>query len=350
MTALSRRNSGARSIASDHGNPTPRPSAAPPPPATRRSSTRGVRATSTTDDAPPIEFSKETQLPPHYFLAPTVPSPFTGTLKASLDAILSWGTLHSSTTIVKETLLRPASTSTNWPSILMTAFGPSSGLDAHLRRVLLQEFVFTITRTLLPEQIAENRAAMTRLYDRKKQLAIRLVLRYDMLREWTLGEGSVGKRDLSVASVAPNVPGVTESGDAVQAVGTPMEDHDGRLGDEGYKRKELMRNIWPTLIAAPAGGFTTYGVRERMKHYVTHLDDYLLLVDEQVGSWSEKTLVIRAIQMVLQWQWLRQKNERLEEMERNRWEELDGRADECEWIAEKKEGVWGKGKGDEEGV
>ena len=251
---------------------------------------------------------------------------------------------------MKETLLRPVSTSTNWPSILMTAFGPSSGLDAELRRALLQELVFLVTPTLLPEQIAENRAAMARLYDKKKQLAIRLVLRYDMLREWQLGEGPVGKRDLSVASVAPNVPDATESRGAVQAADNPMQNQTGGQGNEGYKRRELMPNVWPTLIAAPAGGFTTYGVRERMKHYVTHLDDYLLLTDEQVGSWSEKTLVIRASQMVLQWQWLRQKNDRLEEMEGNGWEELDGRADECEWFAEKKEGVWGKGKGDEDGA
>lgn len=229
----------------------------------------------------------------------------------------------------------------------MTAFGPSSGLDAQLRRILLQELVFLITRTLLPEQIAENRAAMARLYDKKKQLAIRLVLRYDMLREWQLGEGPVGKRDLSVASVAPNDPGAAENGGAVQAVDVPIN---GVQGDEGHKRRDLMSNIWPTLIAAPAGGFTTHGVRERMKHYVTHLDGYLLLTDAQVGNWGEQTLVIRASQMILQWQWLRQKNERLEEMEGNGWEELDGRADECEWIAEKKEGNWGKGKGDEEGV
>ncbi|KAJ4399270.1 hypothetical protein N0V91_009553 [Didymella pomorum] len=345
MSAFTRRNSRAYSIASDDRHPTPRPS--PTPPATRRSGVRGVRATSSADDTPPIEPPKATKLPPYYFFAPTVPSPFTGTLDASLDTILSWGTLHSSTVVVKETLLRPMSTSTNWPSLLMTAFGPSSGLDAQLRRILLQELVFLITRTLLPEQIAENRAAMARLYDKKKQLAIRLVLRYDMLREWQLGEGPVGKRDLSVASVAPNDPGAAENGGAVQAVDVPIN---GVQGDEGYKRRDLMSNIWPTLIAAPAGGFTTHGVRERMKHYVTHLDGYLLLTDAQVGNWGEQTLVIRASQMILQWQWLRQKNERLEEMEGNGWEELDGRADECEWIAEKKEGNWGKGKGDEEGV
>ncbi|KAF1931425.1 uncharacterized protein M421DRAFT_23126, partial [Didymella exigua CBS 183.55] len=275
-----------------------------------------------------------TKLPLHYFLAPTVPSPFTGTLEASLDAILSWGTLHPSTTFTKETLLRPVSTSMNWPAILMTAFGPASGLDIKLRRILLEELTILVTRTLLPEQIAENRLAMGRLYDRRKQLAIRMVLRYDMLREWMLGEGPVGKRDLSVASVPPTTSSADGNGNGSVQIDSPMKNQVTQ--DEGveYERRLLMPNVWPTLIAAPAGGYTTYGVRERMKHYVTPLDDYLLLTDEHVRSWSEKTLVVRTSQMVLQWQWLRQKNETLEEMEGNGWEELDGRADECDWIAE----------------
>ena len=311
----------------------------------RRSGTRGVRAPSIISDAaPPIEAPQTTRIPPHYFLAPAVPSPFVGDLEASLDAILHWGQLHPATTPVKETLLRPVSTSTNWPSILSNSFGTPSTLDQKLARFLLEEFVFLITRTLLPEQIAENRLAMGRLYDRKKQLAIRLVLRYDMVREWCVGEGPVGKRDVSVASVPPPV-NVDESG---KPVDSPMKDTKTG-GEGGYKRRELMSNVWPTLIAAPAGGFTTHGVRERMKHYVTPLDNYLLLTDEEVKGWSNKTLVVRASQVVLQWQWLRQKNETLEEMEHGGWEELDGRADECEWIAEKKEGGVGKGgKGVEE--
>lgn len=215
----------------------------------------------------------------------------------------------------------------------------------NIGRFLLEEFLFLVTRTLLPEQIAENRLAMGRLYDRKKQLAIRLVLRYDMLREWCLGDDPVGKRDVSVGSVPP-VNSTTANG-IETPVASPVKDGPAGKGRE-YSRRELMPNVWPTLIAAPPGGFMTHGVRERMKHYVTPLDAYLLLTDEEVKGWSPKTLVIRASQIVLQWQWLRQKNETLEKMERGGWEQLDGRAEECEWIAERKDGNWRAGKGGEE--
>ena len=337
MTSLSRRNSRAySSILSDDSHPTPRPT---PPPPTRRSGTRGVRATSITPDAPqPAETAQTTKIAPHYFLPPTVPSPFTGTLEASLDAVLAWGQAHPATEPVVTALCEPVSTSTNWSAILSAAFGDASALAPKVRRSLLEEFIILVTRTLLPEQIAENRAAMARLYDRKKQLAIRLVLRYDMIREWCLGDGPVGKRDLSVASVPPTSNGVQTP------AASPMKD----TGD--YERRPLMPNVWPTLIAAPPGGFMTHGVRERMKHYVTPLDNYLLLTDEEVKGWSATTLVIRASQIVLQWQWLRQKNETLEKMERDGWEELDGRADDCEWIAERTEGNWRGGKGGEEGA
>jgi hypothetical protein len=287
------------------------------------------------------------KLPSHYFLPPTVPSPFTGTLEASLGAILAWGQTHPATTPVVSILCEPVSTSTNWPAIISSSFGDSSTLAPNIGRFLLEEFVFLVTRTLLPEQIAENRLAMGRLYDRKKQLAIRLVLRYDMLREWCLGEGPVGKRDVSVGSVPP-VNGTSANGVETPAA-SPAKDGPARKGGE-YSRRELKPNVWPTLVAAPPGGFTTHGVRERMKHYVTPLDTYLLLTDEEVKGWSPKTLVIRASQIVLQWQWLRQKNETLEEMERSGWEELDGRAEECEWIAERKEGNRRAGKGGEEGL
>ncbi|XPS69628.1 hypothetical protein M3J09_001890 [Ascochyta lentis] len=279
MTQLSRRNSRAHSILSEDQHPTPRP----PPPLSRRGGTRGVRATSITSEAVPTETPQPTRIPPHYLLAPTVPSPFTGTLEASLDAILHWSRAQSANNGIANTLLRPVSTSTNWPAILSDSFGNTSILGAKLGRFFLQDFLFLVTRTLLPEQIAENRAAMARLYDKKKQLAIRLVLRYDMLREWCIGEGPVGRRDISVASLPPTDTAAT-SGEPVGGRGAI-----GSASGGGYGRRPLMRNIWATLIAAPEGGFTTHGVRERMKHYVTPLDAYLLLSDEEVEGWSDQT-------------------------------------------------------------
>ncbi|KAH6633319.1 hypothetical protein C7974DRAFT_452582 [Boeremia exigua] len=334
MNGLSRRNSRAHSTISDDTNSTPQPPPAPPP--TRRSGTRGVRAVSTAAEAAPSgEGTQQSHTPPHYFLAPTVPSPFYGSLEASLDAILHWGTLHPATTPVKEELLRPVTTSTNWPSLLTSTIGVASTLDHTLARFLLEEFVFLTTRILLPEQIAENRLAMGRLYDRKKHLAIRLVLRYDMLREWSVGDGPVGKRDVSMPSVPP--PTTLQTMKSTNPPDSPMRDTEMEAGNQGYKRRQLMPNVWPTLIAAPPGGFLTNGVRDRMKHYVTPLDKCLLLRDDEVARWSDEWLVVRASQMVLQWQWLRQNNETLDEMEIGGWEELDGRAEECEWIAEKKE-------------
>lgn len=340
-------------IPSDPGL-TPGPFPAPQPPPTRRS-TRGVHAASTSDLSAVFETAQPTRIPPHYFLAPTVPSPFAGTLEASLDAILRWGTLHPATTRVRDELLRPVSTSTDWPALLDSALGASSSLDWASSRFLLEEFVVLLTRTLFPEQVAQSRAAMGRLYERRKHLAIRLVLRYDMLREWCVGDGPVGKRDVSVASVPPVGATAALGGENLSAsvppVDSPMKDSGLVVVGKEHERRPLMPNIWPTLIAAPEGGYSTQGVRERMKHYVTPLDNYLLLSDEEVGEWSDKWLVVRASQMVLQWQWLRQKNETLEDMERDGWEELDGRADECVWIAEKKDVTVGKtGKGGEEGA
>ncbi|KAJ4983916.1 hypothetical protein SVAN01_10602 [Stagonosporopsis vannaccii] len=349
MTGLSRRSSRAHSIISDDTVLTPRPTPAPPP--TRRSGTRGVRTVSPTADAAQSTTAHPSRLPPHYFLAPTVPSPFASTLEASLDAILHWGTLHAATTRVRDELLRPVSTSTNWPALLGSTLGAPSTLDGETSRFLLEEFLFLVTRTLFPEQIAQNRGAMGRLYERKKHLAIRLVLRYDMLREWCVGDGPVSKRDVSVASVPPATATLCGGVGSAAPTDSPMEDSWARGEAKEYKRRPLMLNVWPTLITAPEGGYSTQGVRERMKHYVTPLDEYLLLSDEEVREWSEKWLVVRASQIALQWQWLRKKNETLEDMEAGGWEELDGRAEECEWIAEKRDGPIPKvGKGVEEGA
>jgi hypothetical protein len=175
---------------------------------------------------------------------------------------------------------------------------------------------------LLPEQIVENRAAMARLYDRKKQLAIRLVLRYDMLREWKMEQGTY-HRDQAVA-----VPSLPPAG-----LSAPAPIPHSRPERFPYRRPQLP-NIIPTLIAAPPGGFTTHAVRERMKHHVTDLDAYLLLTDEDVARWGDTVLWSMTSQILLQWQWLRQNNEMLQDMEIYGWEELEGKADECEWIAE----------------
>ena len=304
------------------------PHATPPPP-TRRSGagTRAVRAETIDSEAVPEPTIQATRIPPHYSLPPTVPSPFTGSLEASLDAVLEWGSQPSNagTQCLVDALLRPVDPHTNWPLLLRSVYIDAEEHTHH--RDVLESFICLLTRTLLPEQIAENRTLTSRLYERKKQLAIRLVLRYDLLREWKMDHTW---HPMAVASVAPTG----------QCAPNPIV-----AMKEG--RRPLLPNIIPTLIAAPApSGWTTHAVRERMKHHITGLDSYLLLTDAKVASWSDETVLGMASQVALQWQWLRQNNEILGEMEINGYEELEGRADECEWIADDvKRGEWGKAGG-----
>ena len=335
MVGRSRRASRTNSNYSDDATATPSSSMGL---TTRRSGMRGMQTRSSGEVAPIPAIVQPTRIPQHYCLPPTVPSPFFGTLDACHDAIFDWGALNSATTPVKEALLKPVTTETNWPVLLNNMIQQVSNASRTRARFLLEEFLFLVTRTLLPEQITENRALIGRLYDRKKHLAIRLVLRYDMIREWCLGDGPQGRRDMSIPSVPPTslTQGSSTPG------GRPTNGTQNGNGHGpillGHRRRDLMPNIWPTLIAAPQVGYPTLGVRDRMKHYITGLDKYLLLTDEEVRRWEDKVLVAYASQIVLQWQWLCQSNQTLEDMEVGGWEELDGRAEECEWIAEKKEG------------
>jgi hypothetical protein len=106
------------------------------------------------------------QLPPYYLLAPTVPSPFARTLDASLDAVVEWNIVHGGSPGIQgiiNALQRPVDHTTNWPSLLDNVISKNSKGEA---RKLVEELLFLITRTLLPEQIAENRILMGKLYDR----------------------------------------------------------------------------------------------------------------------------------------------------------------------------------------
>ena len=169
---------------------------------------------------------------------------------------------------------------------------------------------------------------MGRMYDRKKHLAIRVLLRYDMLRGWKMAAPSAGTYRESAMAVA-SVPAA--GGDDVAP---PPGEIPGAEPERFPHRRARMPNVMATLIAAPEGGFSTHGVRERMKHHVTDLDGWLVLKDEEVARWWDRMLVAKTSQVVLQWQWLRRNNEIMEEMENGGWEELEGRADECEWVAD----------------
>lgn len=287
----------------------------PHTPATRHGGMRAIRQP-TPDSEPPTTHNPAPQaanLPSYYTLPPTVPSPFTGSLETSLDAILTFGTLHPSIQPIIDTLLHPVCLTTNWP-LLLTTFLASS---ANNPRSVVEDLLFLVTRTLLPEQIAENRALMARLYERRKQLAIRLMLRYDMLTEWKAG--------MVVHTVGPPAGQVEEEDGDVEMVDAE---------EIQSWRRALMPNVWATLIAAPEGGYNTLAVRERMKHHVTVLDGYLMLEDGEVAAWKEGKVVSVVSRVCLVWQWLRRNTEMLEDMEVDGWEDLDGRAEECEWIAD----------------
>ncbi|OAL06332.1 hypothetical protein IQ06DRAFT_362611 [Phaeosphaeriaceae sp. SRC1lsM3a] len=322
--------------------PTASPYTPTPPPARRAGvSTRGIHVVdpeNTFLTPPPAASPVSTHAAAHYSLAATVPSPFTGTLDASLDLILDFGREHADANAgvqtVVDTLLRPVDSGTNWPILLRGVYLRAKG------REMLEEILFLVTRTLLPEQVAENREMMARMYERKKHLAIRMVLRYDMLREWN-GEG--------VASVAPPAGVVTaktnghanaNGNGALHGIRGGDADGDVEMRDADattinvWKRRELMPNIIATLIAAPEGGWTTHAVRERMKHHPTSLDTYMLLSDEAVSKWSDQNLLCMTAQIALQWQWLRNNNEMFAEMEVYAYEDLEGKADECDWIVD----------------
>ena len=365
-----RRASRTHSLTSDASFTTPFPTPSPPP--TRRG--RGLRTTITHNEAIPDSNSaspapqkSSSKLPAHYHLAQTVPSPFAGTLEASLDAVLEFSRMYGSISGVSRvvsTLLEAVDPQTNWSEVLdgldssstttttpttTTTKSSSSSLQGLLLspRYIISELFFLVTRTLLPEQIAENRAALARLYDRKKQLAIRLLLRYDMLRERKVEAGAYQHhyRDmpLAVASLPPpllrecdGITGTSATATATMATATAMAPPPipAAYPDKYPFRRPLMPNIIATLIAAPRGGFTTHGVRERMKHHITELDGYLVLGDEQVEGWSIEKLKMKTCVALLYWQWLRRNNGVLEDMEVCGWEELEGRADECEWFAD----------------
>lgn len=280
--------------------------------------TRSARLSSVIFDSPaPPSHPESTRTPPHYLLPPTIASPYAGSLDASLDAIADFGAKYAGTQSVTDTLLKEVDERTNWPVLLqgMVAKGDCQGPTGR-GRFLLETFLFLVTRTLLPEQITENRALMARLYERRKQLAIRVVLRYDMLREWKV----VGGVKMEVPSLPPAQPPVAPPS-PIPVLGSYPD------------RRPLLPNIIPTLIVAPQGGWTTHAVRERMKHHVTDLDDCLLLRDEDVARWNSNRLLFMAAKVVLIWQWLRANNEVLGEMEISGWENLEGSKNECEWIA-----------------
>ncbi|EUC49193.1 hypothetical protein COCMIDRAFT_54242, partial [Bipolaris oryzae ATCC 44560] len=265
-----------------------------------------------------------TKLPAYYSLAPTVPSPYIGSLEISLDAILAFGQLYATipgVTPLVTALLEPVSPGKDWIGIV-SALETETPLHA---RYLMIELLFLLTRTLLPEQIAESRGILGRLYDRKKQLATRFLLRYDMLREWKMEPNPSSYRDqpITIASTAP-VLGFVAPEPPIVGVASPKYPY----------RRALLLNVIPTLIAGPVGGYVSQSVRERMKHHVTELDRYLMIRDEEAEGWSDGRVKSVVCFVLMHWLWLRGNNATLDDLEVLDWEELEGKAEECGWIGD----------------
>ena len=285
---------------------------APPPPfqLTLRSASNSP--------SPAVELSV-LNVPPEYQLAPTVPPPFARTLIASLDAILVFNSIYPQLHPLTNPLLQKVDRKTNWVEICYEVLEAHEDKPAQ-GRYLLVEFLFLITRTLLPEQVAENRKFMYRMYLSRRNLSTRVMLRYDMLRNWKKRSHA---HPIIIESVLPHDPPVRPI--------LPL------YNKERPHRRPLMQNILSTLIAArPDEPYCTKKMSDCMRHHVTDLDRYLLLTDEEVEEMGTIRLIMMLVEVVVQWQWIKENTELMEEMDVRMWEDMDGKADECEWVRDTK--------------
>lgn len=264
-------------------------------------------------------------LPPHYFLAPTDPTPFKGTLENSLDYTLEFGRCYPDALALMDVIRQPVTPSTNWARLLLMMFDCAHDNDRPIGRLLLEDLFFLVTRLLLPEQIAQNRKLMARMYEAKRTQSIRTILRYDMMLEWT-------KRSGNHYAIVESRP-LPKSEETVAPIGSELL--------VAYQRRQpgrvpLCENVWPTLLAGPREGWGTFKRAEAMKHHVTELDKLLMYTDEEVDGWMAGKLLNKTQHVLLMWQWLRKNTEKLEDMEVDCWRELGGRADECGWVRDLK--------------
>lgn len=256
----------------------------------------------------------------HYFLLPANPSPFEGTLEASLDATLEFCRSYPEAMPLMEVFRAPVSPLTNWTMLLEAALGVDKTDSNGKARLLLEDLFLLVARKLFPEQIAQNRKLMARMYEAKKSQSTRTSLRYDMLLERIKGNNKHFNAVESRPLPALPQPWVPPAGYDKQYPG----------------RHPHMESVWATLIAGPSEGWGAHRKTEAMKHHITGLDEILMFTDKEVGGWSTSRLSQKTVFVLLQWQWLRSNTERLEDMEVDGWKELEGRADECEWVKEGK--------------
>jgi hypothetical protein len=196
---------------------------------------------------------------------------------------------------------------------------------------MVHELLFLVTRQLLPNQIMANREFLRRLYTEKQRVQKRLMLRYDMLHAWKKDDYG---RLIIVPSKRSHVPTHVHA-TQVSASSIAMSQVPDAINDPPLPiRRPLASNILSTLIAAPVEGYSTQITAEKMNHYITRLDDYLVITDSEAETWSMKMLEVKVAEILLSWQWLRINNEKLEELEVHGWEGLTGKEAE-DWMADR---------------
>ncbi|KAH7135778.1 hypothetical protein B0J11DRAFT_169860 [Dendryphion nanum] len=121
----------------------------------------------------PIAFSGTA----HYQLAPTVPSPFQPDLSKSLDVLIEFARNHADLVTLTTTMLKAPESSTNWPQLIIKLFTREDRCSDELKMYLLEELLFLVTRTLLPDAIAMNRGLMYELYMARPMARTGLMLR-----------------------------------------------------------------------------------------------------------------------------------------------------------------------------
>ncbi|KAF2020999.1 hypothetical protein BU24DRAFT_469765 [Aaosphaeria arxii CBS 175.79] len=267
-------------------------------------------------------------LPNFYYLDPTVPSPYDVEPEESLECLLQFQRVFPKLIPITTVLLQAHTRKTNWAQVLNSFLdGQDPEISREEKKSMVVELLLYITRVLLPFQIAVNRRLLAQLYAERKGTNLRLLLRYDMLREWKPKKHS-GKSNLAA---------LTYWVESAEPVNTYMNVADGSAsGEDGMDSlPPLAMNVIPTLIAAPAGGWRIMSVRDKMRHNVTALDDILMLKREQLVRMGKMMFTVKFAETVLLWQELMTNNEMLEDFKAKDWEGL-GTGEANEWIKDQK--------------
>ncbi|KAF2110614.1 hypothetical protein BDV96DRAFT_666976 [Lophiotrema nucula] len=246
-----------------------------------------------------------------YTLPPTVPSPFAANLQASLDALTAFGRVHPVLNDLVTGLQGPHDQQPNWAELLQKHL-PTS-------RQALNELFLLVTRTLIPNQVAENREECKGYYDRDPSGGnLQIIVRYDAFFRWKKlrgnpvrvnNDGQTFSFDGKKAAVADLHPYVNVNAPVAPApsLTTPYT---------GVR--PLLPNTISTLIFATRPtpttdnphGYSAERNNVNMAHHVTILDEMLFTSEQEVQQLLDNMFQVRFTVAVQQmWMKLRHSNE-----------------------------------------